>query len=161
MCSNAASRKKLFLFRPPFVRRDPRRSQYCGIVPNTEFHSRFPETAAIAGGITMFNFNCIQNAIINANAGFQAVLVVGRANAHRVLPAKKTCDTYPVSQCSERMYTPELERTGSSLRTNPSSGGSMHPVKSLPQDSWRLKRRNVNGSISGRTMQGFRSTISG
>ena len=109
----------------------------------------------------MFNFNCIQNAIINANAGFQAELVVGRANAHRVLPAKKTCDTSPVSLCPERMYTTRLEQGGSYQRTNPSSWGSMHPLQSHPQDSWRLNRRNVNGSKSGRTMRDLRSTIGG
>jgi hypothetical protein len=47
--------------------------------------------------------NRIQNAIINANAGFSTGLVVDSANAHRAYPSNRPCDTKPVSKCSEQM----------------------------------------------------------
>jgi len=70
------------------------------IFPNTEFHSRFPETAAIAGGITMQAINGIQNAIINAQAGFMTGAVVDSENAHRAYTFHQPCGLKPVSQCS-------------------------------------------------------------
>lgn len=115
----------------------------------------------------MFNFNCIQNAIINANAGFQAVVVVGRANAHRVSPTTKPCGTYPVAKCLERMYMPKSDSPGSSLRTRGSGwvsladSGSMHPASSDRHGSWRQKRCLKNGSMSGRNMRSVSTTISG
>ena len=48
-------------------------------------------------------FNRIQNAIINANAAFEAGLVVGSANAHRAYPSSLTCDSKPVPKCSGQM----------------------------------------------------------
>lgn len=110
----------------------------------------------------MSNVNCIHNANINANVGFEAVVVVaGRANAHRALPTK-TCDTYPVKKCPYRMYLPSPHLSDSSSESGLRSGDHMHPVVLCqPQDSWRQKRRFKRGSIMGQSMRGVRSTISG
>jgi hypothetical protein len=85
------------------------------IFPNKEFHSRFPETAAFAGGITMQAMNRIQNAMINANACIQGALVVDGANAHRAYPSFVACDTSPVTKCpgqwSSCVVTQTLKRS--------------------------------------------------
>ena len=51
----------------------------------------------------MQTINRIQTAIINANTGFQAGMVVDSANAHRAYLSKSSCDTKPVSKCPEQM----------------------------------------------------------
>jgi hypothetical protein len=123
------TRRKLYPLRPPFVRRDSRKSQYCGFSPTQTFYLVSTETAAFAGGITMQAFNRIQNATINAIVGFQAGLVVDSANAHRAYPSMTTCEMYPVPKCPDSM---------------PISSGAVSLMRSLKRQRLALK---VRGSL--------------
>jgi hypothetical protein len=69
-------------------------------------------------------FNRIQNATINAIAGFETGLVVDSANAHRAYPSMTTCDMYPVSKCPDLM---------------PISSGAMPLMRSLERQRLGLK----------------------
>jgi hypothetical protein len=61
--------------------------------------------------------NRIQNAMINANAGFQAGMVVDSGNAHRVYLTNLPCDTKPVSKCSRQMSMALRRKVMSRLST--------------------------------------------
>jgi hypothetical protein len=88
--------------------------------------------------------NRIQNANINADAGFQAGMVVDSANAHRAIPFYRPCESKPVSKCSGQMpmslRTKMIERMQTRLRLTPK--GSRHLTSGLKPGKWRNDNRH-------------------
>ena len=89
-------------------------------------------------------FNRIQNAIINAEAGFQAGMVVDSANAHRAILSYRPCEPKPVSKCSGPMpmslRTKMLERMKTRMRLSRQS--HRHLTSGNKCGNWRDDNRH-------------------